>query len=108
MYRSKRPCGMVRLRGIPGMVAARRRHVPRRSIIRQSFTRITSARMVAIRAISGVAVFMPIGVIARSGMAIRALPKPNTARTSVETRMMRRTATVTPSKAMIFSRNEIF
>jgi hypothetical protein len=40
-----------------------------------------------------------------------ALPKPNTAWTSVETRMMRMmrmTATVTPSKAMISSWDEIF
>jgi hypothetical protein len=57
--------------------------------------------MVAISAISGVAVFMPIGVIARSGIAISALPKPNIARTSVGTRMIRRTATVTPSKAKV-------
>ena len=66
-------------------------------MIRQSFTRMARDRTAAIRATSGVAVFMPIAVMARSGMAIRALPKPKTARTSVETNRMEKTAIVVVS-----------
>ena len=79
---------------MPGTEASSSFQVLLRSMLRQSLTMIANERRTATRATSGVAVFMPIDVMANSGMAIRALPKPKTARTSVETKMMAITETV--------------